>query len=576
MVTSTVDARLRQRVDQPPELPPRQRVDAAGRLVEEQDRRLVQDRAAEREPLAPAAGEIARQRVLAAGEAGHLEHERAPLGSSRAPVEAVDAAEEADVLIDGQQLVEREPLRHVADALLHAFRIAGDVDAADERACRTSAAAARTACGWSSTCRRRCCRGSRRSRPRATSKRHVVDGDELRRSGGSGRGRRWRAPRRPRLGRHGRPSARSSRASASRGAGQRARAFELGLQHGDLARRARRCWSRRRRVKRSPTTRRASAALRTPSAAAAIAARRRVELEPPLPDLERDLAIELGDARVSGAGRRPRLPPAPRGARPPSHSVQVTLTETSQESSHSVAAREDARVRARVVVAAADRDLRPCPPPRPPSPRSRGRVGAAARARAARARCAARLGDQRVRPTARHGAIGSSVGGRLERRGRRRSPMQPPQIGLRDRALRSAPRSPAAAGATRCASADEHVVGRNQARVEAARARRATCASSAVERSLHDPLGLAAPSPAPRTRARSRAAGRRAPRPGPRRRPRAPRARRVRARRRGRRCRSATADRAGRGSCRARRDRRLAAAARAARCANSSTWLVRV
>ena len=60
------DARLRERVDEPPELAARQRIDAAGRLVEEEDRRLVEDRAAEREPLPPAAGEIARERVLAA------------------------------------------------------------------------------------------------------------------------------------------------------------------------------------------------------------------------------------------------------------------------------------------------------------------------------------------------------------------------------------------------------------------------------------------------------------------------------------------------------------------------------
>ena len=73
------DAGLREHVDQPPELPPRQRIDAAGRLVEEEDRRLVQDRAAERQPLAPAAGEIARQRRLPAGETGHLDDEPAPL-----------------------------------------------------------------------------------------------------------------------------------------------------------------------------------------------------------------------------------------------------------------------------------------------------------------------------------------------------------------------------------------------------------------------------------------------------------------------------------------------------------------
>ena len=39
----------------------------------------------------------------------------------------------ADVLIDGQQLVEREALRHVADPPLDPFGIARDVDAADRR-----------------------------------------------------------------------------------------------------------------------------------------------------------------------------------------------------------------------------------------------------------------------------------------------------------------------------------------------------------------------------------------------------------------------------------------------------------
>ena len=116
------DALLRQRVDQPPELPPRQRIDAAGRLVEEEDRRLVQDGAAERQALAPAAREIARERRFAAGQAGHLEDEARGAPRAAPAIEAVDAAEEADVLIDGQQLVEREALRHVADALLDRLR----------------------------------------------------------------------------------------------------------------------------------------------------------------------------------------------------------------------------------------------------------------------------------------------------------------------------------------------------------------------------------------------------------------------------------------------------------------------
>src|SRR5437764_2410095 len=72
-------ARLRQRIDQAPELASRERVHAAGRFVQKQDRGLVQDGAAEREPLPPAAGEIPRQRRLASGETRHLDHEASAL-----------------------------------------------------------------------------------------------------------------------------------------------------------------------------------------------------------------------------------------------------------------------------------------------------------------------------------------------------------------------------------------------------------------------------------------------------------------------------------------------------------------
>ena len=67
-------------VDQPPELAARQRIDAAGGLVEEHDRRLVEDGAAEREPLAPAGRQRAGQRGLAPAQTGHVEHERAARG----------------------------------------------------------------------------------------------------------------------------------------------------------------------------------------------------------------------------------------------------------------------------------------------------------------------------------------------------------------------------------------------------------------------------------------------------------------------------------------------------------------
>ena len=75
----------------------------------------MEDRAAEREALAEPARQVARQRLLAALEAGHLDREPPPFGEPRRR-HAVELGVEADVLIDGQQLVERELLRHVADA----------------------------------------------------------------------------------------------------------------------------------------------------------------------------------------------------------------------------------------------------------------------------------------------------------------------------------------------------------------------------------------------------------------------------------------------------------------------------
>ena len=53
-------------VDQIPEAPPRFRLDAGGRLIEKQHRRAMQDGAAERQALLPAAGEGSHQRIFPA------------------------------------------------------------------------------------------------------------------------------------------------------------------------------------------------------------------------------------------------------------------------------------------------------------------------------------------------------------------------------------------------------------------------------------------------------------------------------------------------------------------------------
>ena len=101
------------RVDEPPELAPRQRIDARGRLVEEQHRRVVHDGAGERQPLLeaerqlPGGGGEVRPQVEGGGHA--LDRLAAPC-----PRQSVGAGEELQVLAHGEIAVERELLRHVA------------------------------------------------------------------------------------------------------------------------------------------------------------------------------------------------------------------------------------------------------------------------------------------------------------------------------------------------------------------------------------------------------------------------------------------------------------------------------
>ena len=159
---------------------------------------------------------------------------RAPLGELRR-VQPVDAAEERDVLVDGQQLVEREPLRHVADAALDAFGIA---------VTSTPPTCAVPEVGSSRPHSMRMVvdlpapllpRKPKIS-PRRDVEGHVVDGDELAEAAGQVADddrRRYR------------PRARSSRGFARAGR-RRRRACDRARPAGArTARRARRCWSRR-------------------------------------------------------------------------------------------------------------------------------------------------------------------------------------------------------------------------------------------------------------------------------------------------------------------------------------------
>ncbi len=113
-------------VDLVPEVAPRLGVDAGGGFVEQQQPGLVQGGRGQREALLPAARKAAGQLVAAVGEPQPLQRRIHPLAP---PVEAVDAGGEFQVLGDGQVLVEREPLGHVAGLALDLFGLANDVEA---------------------------------------------------------------------------------------------------------------------------------------------------------------------------------------------------------------------------------------------------------------------------------------------------------------------------------------------------------------------------------------------------------------------------------------------------------------
>src|SRR5581483_3777300 len=96
-----------------PELPPRERVHARRRLVEDEEVRVVEERAAEPELLLHAARELRRGAVAERREAGAREEELAPLGARGARA-SEQAPEEVEVLGDRERRVEvpSEPLRH--------------------------------------------------------------------------------------------------------------------------------------------------------------------------------------------------------------------------------------------------------------------------------------------------------------------------------------------------------------------------------------------------------------------------------------------------------------------------------
>src|SRR5438093_2740063 len=115
--------------DDAPEQAPRGRVHARGRLVEEQDARVVKRGAPEAEALLLAAREHGDD---PAGDLLELHPlERPSHAGGELALQPVDPAVEAQVLLDREVAIEPEGLRHVADDGLDPLGLAGDVDPAD-------------------------------------------------------------------------------------------------------------------------------------------------------------------------------------------------------------------------------------------------------------------------------------------------------------------------------------------------------------------------------------------------------------------------------------------------------------
>ncbi len=126
MLTSTVIPPCRQHVQVFPELATGAGIDAGGRLVQEQQLRVVQQAGRERQALLPAPRERSRQLFAPLRETEALER---IVDASLAVRQSVDAPDELEVLRDRKILVETESLGHVADLALDSGRLAANVEA---------------------------------------------------------------------------------------------------------------------------------------------------------------------------------------------------------------------------------------------------------------------------------------------------------------------------------------------------------------------------------------------------------------------------------------------------------------
>ena len=111
---------------------PRPRVQAAGRFVEQQHLRIVQQHAGQAEALVHAAREAGGQRVALVAQLDQLEHLVAFLAARRA-VDAIRGGEKLQVLDHLHVVIDAEQVGHVADQAADFLGVRVDRMAADIR-----------------------------------------------------------------------------------------------------------------------------------------------------------------------------------------------------------------------------------------------------------------------------------------------------------------------------------------------------------------------------------------------------------------------------------------------------------
>ncbi len=129
------NAALAQLEEQIPEFAPCDWIDPRRRLVEKNDLRFVEQRAGQRQPLFPTAGEGRGELVEVLLQAAEVDQRRDPPFAVRS-LELVGAPVEFEILSYREIFIQGERLRHVTDGAAHLIAFTLDVEAGDRSTAR--------------------------------------------------------------------------------------------------------------------------------------------------------------------------------------------------------------------------------------------------------------------------------------------------------------------------------------------------------------------------------------------------------------------------------------------------------